>query len=322
MAGDDISKFSEIVDKAIQTAFQSTPKFSTVSPEDYRTTRSVFADRYGLNVSDVTYRVNTLAAQWFKDKGSWPSASEMIGWDAANNAIASVALGYTTLGPSFGIRDDTGDTTYYYNDPVFGSMPTDAAPDFELLRTGVPSARTSNVYNAKDLQTILAQQRSPRGGSGSGRAGRAFDKRQLSEALTNRWRGLLLEEPDDSTVSKIVNDYISQANSFWIREAGNLDFDTFIVDKIRTTQRHSDLYRRKPESQSEDEYMSGFQQTAQRFGMNTSATLREVEAGARSGAGLAGFSERVGNTREARLATDGGFSRQIANQMQQMGGLG
>jgi hypothetical protein len=161
----------------------------------------------------------------------------------------------------------------------------------------------------------------PSGGSGSG-AGRtpaAFDRAQLTEEATNRWRGLLLEEPDEATLNSLVSDYIAQANAFWMQDGGRLDYDTFVVNRVRAQDRHGYLYEKKPEFQSEAEYMGGFRQTVGQFGLNDRATLRETEAGAHSGAGLAGFGERVSRTSEARLANTGTYSQQFAASMAQTG---
>ena len=147
----------------------------------------------------------------------------------------------------------------------------------------------------------------------------AFDRAQLAEQVTERWRSLLLEEPDQATIDSIVSDYISQANAFWMKEAGRLDLDTFIVNRVRATTRYTYLYEKKPDFQSEGEYMQGFKQTTARFGLGSTATLRETEAGAHSGVGLAGFGERVGRTREARLTNAGTYSQRFAASMAQSG---
>lgn len=306
----------------------SPKKYSTAEPEDYRYARKNLADMYGLGVADITWRVNSLAQLWADDhNGIYPSGSEMLQWDIARNSIGSLAAGYGQLPPSFTVVEPDGSWTRWNNDPVQGPTlgATQDTPDFEFLKTGVQSQHLAVIPSA-DLPAILAGL-SPigqpsGGGGGGGRDPLAFDRRQLAEDATNRWRGLLLEEPDDATLDSLVSDYIGKANAFWMQDAGRLDFDTFVVDQVRATDRHQTLYSKKPEFQSEDEYMGGFRQSVSQFGLGSSAELREVEAGATSGAGLSGFTERVSRTREARLAAGGGFSRQLANQMAQMGDLG
>lgn len=306
-------------------------KYATSETEDYNIVRRSFADLYEFDrVSDLTWRVNSLADLWKKEHGGlWPSISDMTQWDIAHNSIGTFAAGYSGLAASFTITQPDGTWIRYNNDPVRGPIAsaTQDTPDFEFIKTGVRSQHI-DVIPQSDLAVILtglSPIRQPTGGGGGGRAARepmAFDRRELAEAAIDRWRGLLLEEPDDAVLDGLVSGYITDANAFWVNEAGRLDYDTYVTDRIRATERHGILYGKKPEFQSEAEYMGGFRQTVGQFGLGGRAALREIEAGATSGAGLAGFGERVGRTREARFAAGGGFSRQLANQMSQMGSLG
>ncbi len=307
-------------------------RYSTEEPEDYNFVRRSFADLYGFSrVSDLTPRVNALADLWKEEHNNvFPSATELYQWDVAHNSVASFAAGYSHLSPSFTIVQPEGTWTRYHNDPIRGpqAAANQDTPDHELLKTGVPSQH-GDVIPEADLPNILAGlspvRRTTGGGGGGSRVVRdplVFDRRELESAALERWRGRLLEEPDDSDISQVVSDYIGKANAFWMQEAGRLDFDTFVVDRLESTDRSHFLYEKKPEFQSHEEYMGGFRSTVAQFGINKDATLREIEAGAHSGAGLEGFTERVSRTSEARLANAGAFSQQLANQLSQMGALG
>jgi len=317
-------RIEEKVDRLLAPA---ATKYSTSEVEDYGIVRRSFADMYGFTrVSDITWRINSLADVW-KDEhnGVYPSSTDFLQWDIAHNSIATFAAGYSNLAPSFTITQPDGTWTRYHNDPVRGPLPsaTQNTPDFEFLKTGVQGQHIDVIPEA-DLPAILAGLSpiaQPRSGSsgGVGRTERTFDRRQLEEAAMERWRGLLLEEPEDDELTTLVSDYIKNANAFWIRESGSLDFDTFVTDRIRQQERHSFLYSKKPGFQSEAEYMGGFRNTVSQFGLSSTGTLRELEAGASSGVGLAGFGERVERSREARTINQGSFSQRLAGSLAQTG---
>jgi hypothetical protein len=305
------------------------PKYATARPEDYRHARKSFADQWDLTPSDLTFRINSLADLWKRENDIWPRGQELLEWDTAQNSIWTFATGFSQFDLFFGIEAPDGSKTFFTNDPVkgisqdrdifsqapgVGAAGGDKAAEFIVGRTVVSEA---------DLPAILAGLspiRQPSGGGGGvGRKARSFDRRQLSEAATNRWRGLLLEDPEDAVLDRLVSDYITEANAFWVRDSGSLDFDTFVTDRIRAQDRHAFLYGKKPEFQSEAEYMGGFRQTVGQFGLNSRGELRELEAGASSGVGLAGFGERVSRTREARLINQGSFSQRLAGSLANSG---
>ena len=321
------------VEDAVSRALTSTPKYSTERPEDYRAARKTFADQYNINVSDITWRVNTLAELWKDENGTWPRASEMLGWTTAQNSIYTYASGFSRFDYNFGITADDGTTNYWTNDPIRGLTP-DPSPLFAVPGAagggpigdkGAMFIAGRDVFAEADLPAILSGFSPARGsgsGGGSGGVGRTpatFDRAQLAEEGTNRWRGLLLEEPTDAEVSSFVSDYITEANAFWMRDAGRLDYDTFITNRIRGQERHTFLYQKKPEFQNEAEYMGGFRQTTAQFGLSRATELREIESGASTGVGLAGFGERVGRSREARTINQGSYSQRFAANMAQSG---
>ncbi len=170
------------------------------------------------------------------------------------------------------------------------------------------------------MSLLTPAQARPSGGSrGVGRTARVFDRDQLVEASTDRWKGLMFEDPDDSTINSLVDGYTSKGNAFWMKQGGNLDFDTYIVNEMRKTERYKTLYAKKAAHLSEEEWMSRYRGTVERFGLGEQATRREVEAGLTSGAGVAGFSERVGRSAEARAINQGSYSQRFAASMAQSG---
>jgi len=268
---------------------------------------------------------------WKSINGRWPSATELWEYTLYQNSLGLLASGGAYMEPIFGIIPDGGGATQWVKNSGFSwSFDDEEALYYERLGDRFKGAGVSfPKYTVDQLGEILGSL-SPisggvggsggrGGGGGAGRAALAFDRNQLAEEATNRWRGLLLEEPDETTLSSLVGDYISEANAFWMKEAGRLDYDTFVVDRVRREDRYNYLYDKKPEFQSESEYMGGFRQTVGQFGFNDRAALRETEAGAHSGAGLSGFGERVGRTGEARLANAGSYSQRFAASMAQSG---
>ena len=297
------------------------PQYSTARPEDYRFARKSFAAQFGVDVSDLTFRVNSLAALWWGQHNKvWPRSSELLQWDVAQNSIWTFATGFSQFDTFFGVQSPEGETTFFYNDPIRGVTQDknifSAAPGLGDKAAEFIKSRT--VILEADIPAILAglsPAKRPSGAGGAGRTARTFDRRQLAEAATDRWRGLLREEAEDAELDSLVTGYIKEANAFWLRESGSLDFDTFVTDRIRTQDRHSFLYSKKPEFQSEAEYMGGFRQTVGQFGLSSRGELRELEAGASSGVGLAGFGERVSRTREARVINQGSFSQRLAGSL-------
>ena len=303
-----------------QTVEQS---YKEAMGDQYDMVRRLAKDQWGFpSVAMLNDRTNWIAEQYKRDFGRWPSATELLAYPPYQNSLGHAASGLAFIEPIFGI---TGEG-FFLNHPINGIEKIDSSDQALLFSgltfTGKNPNSDARVYDSFDDVFAVAAGFSPissggpgRRGSGAGRAARAFDTRELSEGVTDRWRGLLLEEPDEATTSRIVGDYTTEANSFWMSEGGSLDFDTFVVDRIRREARYKTLYSRKPGFQSEQEYMGGFRNAVAGAGINPQATLREVEAGATSGAGLAGFSERVGRTREARLTNTGGFGNQLAANM-------
>jgi hypothetical protein len=159
-----------------------------------------------------------------------------------------------------------------------------------------------------------------RGSSGgAGRTPQAWDRRELSQAISEKYRSWLLEEPDEATVNQWVTDYTNQANAFWMNEAGRLDFDAFLTERLRETKRYQTLYDKKPEFQTESEYVSGFRNVTSGYGLSGRVTKREVEAGMGAGQSTKGFAERVGGIREVYAGNQGTFSQKFASKLADTG---
>ncbi len=290
--------------------------FSDVRRDQFRDVRQITKERFDLpNIADLDTRVNVIAGRFRDERGHWPSSFELLNYEPYLNSIAVMRSGTPfALPPLFGIFDEGGTAQFFQNNSIDG--PRVISPNIgRVLQGDFPILTSEQVQNLLvDFQAI----RQPSAGSGSRGAGRAaivFDRAELTEGATERWRGMLLETPDDAAIASLVSDYTTDANAFWMREGGRRDFDTFVVDRIRQQTRYNYLYSKKPGFQSESEYLGGFRQVVAGTGINPQAGLREIEAGASSGAGLAGFGERVSRTREVQLTNVGGFGNQFAQTM-------
>lgn len=311
--------------------------WSSLDPSGWRSVQDYVKETYGLtNNSYYKTRTDKAAAEFYQREGRWPSAIELIQDPTANRYIYNTAVGFNKLPPTFSV-----DGSIYYNDPYDGPTRVAAVPDINKLGPGAIDSLLSDgtmttsgalrnpraSYTRDEFSSLLTTLSPVSGGGsggygGAGRTNRAYDRDQLIEAATDRWKGLMLEDPSDSVIGSIVDSYINKGNAFWVKDGGNLDFDTFIVNKMRDTSRYKTLYRKMDEFQTEEEYMARYRGTVEQFGLNERATKRETEAGLTSGAGLAGFTDRVAKTREARLSNQGGFSQQLAASMSQMGAMG
>ncbi len=192
----------------------------------------------------------------------------------------------------------------------------------ELNESGVFGAPKARFTREQLIALVTAPPPRRRGSGRVGRPARAYDRDQLIESGTDRWKGIMFEDPDENAVGSLVDRFIDKGSAFWMKQGGNLDFDTYIVNEMRKTGRYKSLYAKKDPYLTEEEWMGRYRGAVEQFGFGEQATRRETEAGLKSGAGVAGFTERVSRTRESRLQNQGGFSRSLANQMSQMGSMG
>jgi len=321
----DDDRIHRIVFDATKEAFATPSTYSSEQRDQYREAQRLAVNQIdsqfgkGIVAADLNGRTNWAANHYRITNGRWPTARELIAYGPYQDSLWTFASGATFFDPIFDIRNEDGSRTTYVNSGLTWVALDDQGAYWEHENNRRLPEYT--IDQVQDILQSLSPVSQPSGGSGSGggRAPAAFDRAQLTEKATDRWRGLLLEEPDEATLTQLVSDYIAQANAFWMQDGGSLDFDTFVVNKVRAQDRHTFLYKKKPDFQSESEYMGGFRQTVSQFGMNDRAALRETEAGAHSGVGLAGFGERVEKTREARLINTGTYSQKFAASMAQTG---
>lgn len=139
-----------------------------------------------------------------------------------------------------------------------------------------------------------------RGGGGGGGGGRKgptmadFDIDQLTEGVQNMWRAYLLTDNDNAR--NIAEEY---AGAIIANPDKKLDFTTYVLNKIRATNRHKAIYKDKPEHLEERDYMSNYLQTARQFLRPDNADDVAIY-GAQMGADPTAFGGLIGNQREVR----------------------
>ena len=314
----------DVSNEEILAAIRGTapPTYSSEMRDQFRDVRQVTKEMFDLpNVADLDSRVNTMADRFKNEFKIWPTSGQLLSYAPYLNSIEVMRSGLPFALPAlFTTNDEAGIQQWILNNPMDGPQILDPFAISAISR-GDPNIVPGIPFILDPAQLVADFQaiRQPSAGSGrrgpAGRTAIVFDRAELIEGATERWRGMLLEPPDDAAIASLVSDYTTDANAFWMREGGRRDFDTFVLDRIRQQTRYNYLYSKKPGFQSEAEYLGGFRQIVGQTGINPQAGLREIEAGASSGAGLAGFGERVSRTREVELTNVGGFGNQFAQTM-------
>ena len=123
-----------------------------------------------------------------------------------------------------------------------------------------------------------------------------FDEDELTEAAHKMWGAYLVE--DNPEARNIAREYINAI----VASGGEqeLDFQTFVLNKIRGDARHNMLYRNKPEGMDELQYITPYTQAAATViggAGRPGATANDVAAGgAALGATSDAFRDRLART--------------------------
>lgn len=161
-----------------------------------------------------------------------------------------------------------------------------------------------------------------RGGGGGSRRPTAdeiraqFDIDQLSNGVTEMWRGLLVDEPTDPR--GIARAYVEAVVA---NPDQKLDFQTYVRTQIEGTGRFASIYAMKPEGMSPEQYIAPYLQSAAAVvgGGSQSAFRKLVVGGAQFGADPGSFLNRLRRTREATSSQ--GFITGIEQRMREVKGV-
>lgn len=151
----------------------------------------------------------------------------------------------------------------------FGSVPGDTQLElhslYEIAKNWltIRSPELKKMYTG-DFGPRVSGGGSGRRGSGRGRGGptadeiRAqFDLDQLSEEVNKMYRAYLLT--DSPSARGIATAYV---DAIVKNPDQKLDFQTFVLNRIRGEARHKSIYRNKPDSVDEIEYLRPYMQSA------------------------------------------------------------
>jgi len=130
-----------------------------------------------------------------------------------------------------------------------------------------------------------------------------FDEDELTEAAHKMWGAYLVEDNPNSR--NIAREYINAI----VASGGEqeLDFQTFVLNKIRGDARHNMLYRNKPEGMDELQYISPYTQAATAAiggGGRPGGTANDIaSAGAALGSSASAFNSRLARAPEQQQST-------------------
>jgi len=324
--GDDQKRLA-----ALEETVYGAKKYSTATPETsafHSGVSSILSQYTGVSTTLTNDYVNQIAQQWYDQHGEWPDPVDLMGTEGFAWGATKLPTNSHVLPPFFAIQEEDGTLTWMDNRLSTGPAPVTSMLPWvngitEIANPNNPDYDWYTAQNTTTLprylfQAILGAGRPATSGGGGG-VGVQYDKKQVMEAINNQWRSLMLQEPSDT--AGLADSYITAAQAFR-RRGGNLDLDTWVRGKIRDTGRYRTLYDRKPSFQSEEQYINQYTQAAGQFGLNERWTSQQIESGMTSGAGIAGFTERVGGTSEARLSNMGGWSQRFAQHINSMGAAG
>ena len=267
--------------------------------------------------------INAYAENWrMENGGKWPTMDDLTGSSEFIQGATKIPTGAAYLPLTFWApHPETGVMTLYDNHSYTGPVPVEfdfTTPGHSASPSGysnLPILPAGYLERVLELGGVTAPPTRPGGGS----RGPVFDRDLVIENINNVWRNLLIEEPGDT--GTLADQYITQATGF-ARQGGSLNLETWIRKQVRDTRRYQTLYGKKPESMSEDQYIGQYRQSVGQLGINERQATKQIEAGLKSGAGVAGFTERVASTGQARLANQGTWSQRFAQSIQSMGAAG
>lgn len=310
-------------------------RWSQVDRNSYEWLTSYLASNLDISKTQANAYVEEQAARYESDTGNWPiSPYVLLNSAGFMDGAQRLATNLNALPEVFRMEDGT--TIFNHG---AGLIPVDAVvaggstgdpklDEFinDILGPHVGVGMAVRHPNAAGGYTpapviptdVLRQILQPQpigGGGGGGSLPFTLDRNAVAERIRNDWRQLMLEEPN---AEALADKYIAEAKAFR-RKGGSLDLGVWIRTEARTTPKYNVLYGRKPETMSEDQWIGQYTAGARSFGFNETATVREIEAGASSGAGIGGFMDRVGNVREASLQAP--FTQRMVNAVGRLGPL-
>jgi hypothetical protein len=193
-----------------------------------------------------------------------------------------------------------------------GSAP--GGPSYQWIRDVGTIMALDQLGLDRNLSSINWRPKSkPTGGGGSGRAVQSFDRAELGEVVNSMWRSYLLES--NPNAAALVNAYISVAQS---NPDQRVDFQTFVLGKIRQSGRYASIYRNKPDSMDEGQYLSPYMETASQY-VRPKNVADYAISGAQFGVDPAAYRSRLGRSNEVQ--TSAPYITQLESLMRDVSGV-
>lgn len=200
---------------------------------------------------------------------------------------------------------------------LLGIRPFDSGGSFAEIGA-IPSFDLAGAMGA--TQQRLGRIGGGGGGSGSvGRQPQKFDRDQLLEAARSMWRSTLVDV-DERQIAAAVDGFMREANSFWVKDGGSLDFETFVSKRIRNTTLYKQLYRNKPQGMTDAQYLGQAFNVVQAFPqLRPSQQTSEVQRIAKSGASAAGAATRLAGSETVQRGSPEQFTTAFARTIAGLG---
>jgi predicted NUDIX family phosphoesterase len=119
------------------------------------------------------------------------------------------------------------------------------------------------------------------------------------------------------TINGIVDEYIREAKAFWSGKGGQLDFDTYVRDKLKSQPRYKTVFKHKLPGTTEEAFLNEYLGRISQFGMGDQFNQEQGFAAVTSGAAPIEQVKRVSRTREVQ--NSGGFSQRLAQTIKGLG---
>lgn len=174
--------------------------------------------------------------------------------------------------------------------------PSSPADWDQIWRAGLASFSMQLGFDLSAPPQATGSGRSGSRGPTAGEIRAMFDEDQLTDAVNSLWQGWLVEDAPDAR--SIAKSYINEI----VRTRGEqeIDFGTYVTNKIKKTPRHGLIYKNKPDGVSEQQFLQPYVQSATAI-MGGGAGVKEAVAdvavgGAALGASGEAFRNRLRRT--------------------------
>lgn len=140
-----------------------------------------------------------------------------------------------------------------------------------------------------------------------------FDLDQLASAVTDMYRGLLLDEPKNARA--IASAYVE---SIVANPDQKLDFQTFVRNRLKKEPRYATMYRNKPRGMTEEQYMGPYLGQAMQM-LRPRDVSAIVAAGVQLGGSPQQFRERL--RRDNAVTSSAPFITEFENRLNDVKGI-